>query len=326
MFSDNLRKMLSAAKVVDKTGEEILQTNSEIRGLIYPRRYKVPAGYTSSRKIARRMACILSFTPRIINDPRVDATTLRSLTVVQKLGEFQVPTYWVGQDLLVALCRTELPNIHGSELNWPMPAMLFMLPKNVLLNPNQASVDYLGVALGPEQTLICWTQVDEESGACNYAITEVVHKKNLSEIKSGLIQDDIEFVAPHANDLEAEISFNANLMALAINLMLVMSAYPHLIELGQAINPRGFGSSASAQADAPWTPNWIGKQYRLRREDTSRKPESNQLNSEDRGTKRPHWRIGHHRVQRYGHGLEQFRWIWIEPTYVNARVNDQTIR
>lgn len=316
MNSGRKRTALSRMDMANYVANDLLERDQKLRCSTYPRRYQVPNGYVSPKKVAGRMASHLAFSSRM--EASGDATSIMSLEVVKRLVEYKVPTYWVGRELLEALTRTNLPNIHGSELNWPMPAMLFMLPKDVFFNPKGASVYFIGVALCPNRSLVCWTQVDEPNGPPNYAISEFVHQRVLSEIRNARIRDDIEIIAYEKEDSEAEKSFTTTLLTLGINLMLIMNVRPQLVEMGEIVQPLGFGGKRATDPEAPWTPNWIGKHYRLKREQTLKSTENNQSDAESGITLRTHWRKGHLREQRWGEGLQQVKLIWIEPVLVNA--------
>lgn len=316
MFS-GYQSLGSTTELMNSVGDDLFQRHPELMRLTYPRRYRVPSGYRSSKRVAQRMASVLDAAP-VIEGPRGDVTTKMSLEVVRKLVEYQVPTYWLGREFLEASIRTDLPNVDGSTLHWPLPAMLFMLPQNVLLNPKGASVNFLGVALCANQRLVCWTQVDELTGPPNYAISEFIYQKILSSIRVDRIHDEFEIYAYDENDPEAEQNFTTTLLVLGINLLLIMNAHPELIEMGQAPRPRGFSRRNVVDMEAPWTPNWIGRHYRLRREQTARTQEDGQQDSDNARTLRPHWRRGHLKNQRYGTGLQQLKLVWIAPVFVNG--------
>ena len=56
-----------------------------------------------------------------------------------KVGQAKCPAYWVGKDLLAALIQSDL-TIEADSLNWAMKTGILMLPKNVVMSPENHSV------------------------------------------------------------------------------------------------------------------------------------------------------------------------------------------
>ncbi len=299
--------MPKVADVKSRLKKDILQNQPQLLKQTCPRHYIIPQGYCSPQSPGLKMATMLRYR---VPESSQDFITGLSYFVVERLAQFQVPTYWLGREMLKALLHTELPNLHGSKLQWPLPAMLFMLPKGLLCNPGGISIDFLGIAKH-EDLLICWTQIDEKGSFPNYASSERIQQMFLDQIKPHKNQEEIELYGFDDDNPKTEQEFLVQLTTLAVHLLLVMNARPDVIEIGSIPNSiRGFGKTINE--DAPWTPNWIGRSYRYKQE-----PHSKNYSPSD-STVRPHWRRGYYREQRYGKGLELSKVIWVDPVFINA--------
>jgi hypothetical protein len=109
---------------------------------------------------------------------------------------------------------------------------------------------------------------------------------------------------------EEDLAFNQRMNALAIRLLLAMSARPDLVETGKIL--RAARVKHGRERDELWSPNFIGKNYQLRRE----------IPAGTHASPRMHFRRGHHRHHAYGPGRLQRKLIWIEPVLVNAEAEN----
>jgi hypothetical protein len=100
---------------------------------------------------------------------------------------------------------------------------------------------------------------------------------------------------------DADRSMMNLLSGLVFRLLLTMNARKELIE-------SGFRAGRHKKTGAEiWTPNIVGRNYRISRPATS---------SGEGSQKRLHWRRGHFRNQAIGARRAEHKLIWIEPTLV----------
>jgi hypothetical protein len=95
-----------------------------------------------------------------------------------------------------------------------------------------------------------------------------------------------------------------------LKLLLAMTARPELIEHGFERKPAKVAPNGECVRPAFWTPNIIGRKYRIVTEGGEHLGEH--------VSPRMHWRRGHYRLQPYGESRSQRRLIWINPTLIAA--------
>jgi hypothetical protein len=220
-----------------------------------------------------------------------------TLYTLFKVGQAKCPAYWVGKDLLEAL-QQSLLTVEIEELNWAMKTGLFMLPKNVILSPENKTVDAIYWHYDTEKDILFWACTDGDSFFCRR------FKLNAQK----LTYTDSEDVDPKVLS-----GFNEYMQSIFLRLILIMQCRPELVDAEEkqdkiTVN-QGFGK---AQAQDFYQPLWIGQGYRLKREGTV----SSDGSSKQGGAKSPHWRRGFIRNQPYGEGRQQRKLVWIEPVLV----------
>lgn len=114
---------------------------SEDRGdpvlkLSYPRKLRVPPGYFSPSFIIPAAIGSASFMKD--QKPAENPTLASIFVIIQRLIEFKVPTYFADRNLCASLAATEPPeDMALSEIKWPFPAFMIMLPE-------QFALEYIG--------------------------------------------------------------------------------------------------------------------------------------------------------------------------------------
>jgi hypothetical protein len=223
-----------------------------------------------------------------------------SLYTLFKVGQAKCPAYWVGKDLLEALMQSVL-TVEVDSLNWAMKTGLFMLPKDVILSPEQHSVDAIYWHYDTESDVLYWTATDGSSFFCRKI-----------KVKTELIK--LTYIDVDAQDLDPNVvaGFNEYLQAIFLRLLLIMECRPELVETESqrqkvTVN-KGFGKN---QAQEFYQPLWVGQGYRLKRE-----TQTSVGSDVKHGTKSLHWRRGFLRNQPYGEGRQQRKIVWIEPVLV----------
>ena len=215
-----------------------------------------------------------------------------------KVGQAKCPSYWVAHDLLEALLQSSL-NVEPENLNWAMKTGIFMLPKGVILSPENKSIDAIYWHYDAEENILFW--------ACNDSVSMFCRKLPLTNYE--VFYTDSEEINPKLIK-----GFNEYLQSIFLRLILIMQCRPELIDTQEkqqkiTVN-KGFGK---AQAQDLYQPLWIGQGYRLKQEGTVN---GDGTDNKQGGTKRPHWRKGFIRNQPYGEGRQKRKLVWIEPVLV----------
>lgn len=217
-----------------------------------------------------------------------------SLYTLFKVGQAKCPAYWVGKDLLAALMQSDL-TIEPENLNWAMKTGFFMLPQNVIISPENHSIDAIFWHYDTDEDMLYWTAMDKASYFCR-------RLKIFDNLKQFRYTDTEDF------DPQAVVDFNEYLQSIFLRLILIMECRPELVDITSEVVTVNKGFS-KAQAQDFYQPLWIGRNYSFKRE-------SVQEGSGTSSAKSVHWRRGFLRNQAYGQGRQQHKLIWIEPVLV----------
>jgi hypothetical protein len=253
-------------------------------------------GYESYEKVCSFVADIYysskeqELQRKLINDTG-DSRYITIYTLF-KVGQTKCPTYWVNKDLLEALLQSVL-NVEIESLNWAMKTGIFMLPKGVILSPENKSVEAIFWHYDSDADILGWAATDSSSSFCR--------RFKLNGQK---------FSYTDSEDIDPKVvkGFNEYLQAIFLRLILIMEVRPELVDKTSEVIRvnKGFGKN---QAQDFYQPLWLGKNYRVQREGT-------QAGSGTHASKSVHWRRGFLRNQPYGEGRQQRKLVWIEPVLV----------
>lgn len=258
-------------------------------------------------------------------------TTLRSL-------EFLHPTYFVAPEFLQAAIHTRLPEkLETDKIPWPMQAMTFIMPKGALISPFDGECTFLSVAFVPKgwmfpafhpgpdpiitEDMIHVFSIAEQNSGPLFASALPTHDTNVANWgkqsfpmtyfdpgKEGDWLDGHSLMpnsAPHDRDQQ----FIADLRTLAIKLVLMTGAVPHLVEDETLARPAKM--KHGRERPELWNPRVIGRNYRIKRPRVD--------HGGTHASPRMHWRDGHTRLQPYGpRENPSYKSILIEPVLVNA--------
>ncbi|MHC5722594.1 MAG: hypothetical protein ACYTXY_00235 [Nostoc sp.] len=218
-----------------------------------------------------------------------------TLYTLFKVGQAKCPAYWVNKDLLEALMQSVL-TVEIDSLNWAMKTGMFMLPKGVILSPENRSVDAVFWHYDSEAGILYWTATDGSNFFCR---------------RFKLDAQKLTYTDSQDIDPKLVKGFNEYLHSILLRLILIMECRPELVDTTSELVRvnRGFGK---AQAQDFYQPLWLGQGYRLKREGT----QSIEGSGGTHGTKSVHWRRGFLRNQPYGEGRQQRKLVWIEPVLV----------
>lgn len=346
---DRMKQMRHSPKMcvdqIERHFPSIFQTAS-------PRRYEIPPDYVNPKQMATLLYWSIWDRSDWTRDARdflkpdeqsvaVDQEGL-NLLVLAKLSNYAVPTYFVSGGVLQSLINTDLPrDLVMHELPWPMPAMLFAIPKGMLLTPTghitlmvvakldaseecrfQAGIQWDNPELNRWIATAYPTHADRETMAVLALASD--GKTYLWEcpLDSLTVQGGAD-IRVQGIDLTAEKEECAglnpqeeqfasrNLPEAALQLLLGMLACPEMIEAGE--RTRGAREKKGKTKSELWSPNFFGRAYR--KYELTGDPDENE--EREKCHPRPHWRRGHFRHQRFGAGRAGIRIIWIRRVLIN---------
>ncbi|NHC36915.1 hypothetical protein [Scytonema millei] len=255
-------------------------------------------GYESSEKVCSYVAEIyFSSTEEKLHQKLITNSknsTYVSLYTLYKVGEAKCPTYWVGKDLLTALMQSDL-TIEADSLHWAMKTGIFMLPKNVVFSPEKRSIQAIFWHFDPSNGYLYLTASDGASFFCR----RFKAYDNLRKITYADVQD----INP-----QAVVEFNEYLQSIFLRLILIMECRSELVDTESKVIRVNQGFAKDKAKDY-YEPLWVGRNYRVQREETQDKGGTH-------ASPRVHWRRGYLRNQPYGEGRQQRRLVWIEPVLV----------
>lgn len=309
--------------------ERIWEHCPNMRNLIYPKSFLLPKGYEHPEIYALSAFSGALHVLRRAN-PEEDKTQCSVHITCCSMIRYQVPTWFIGQELCEALLKTEPPqDLMIEEIQWPMPAMLFMLPLEFSQEYFGYTVPYITLAqfdkdavlrcplkiygkdprtveVRNEQPFIVGTMLSWESGApLHYDFRSPITRpvKDLMTapfevISSGIITDE---------QVNRDLATDHKLINLAVNLLLAMTAEPELVTPESMIRPADKRNGVIRKR-ALWNPRFVGRNFRVEYEPhaptgSHRSPHA-------------HWRIGHWRNQRHGPQNTLTKRIWIKPCFI----------
>ena len=193
------------------------------------------------------------------------------------------PLYWVDRSFLETVLRTDPPDRFTlSELAWPFPAIIFLLPKNTLRHETEGDCSWLmiGHVGGLHKCPLSGHQIQVENNTIT-AITAPCERANPSTYTFGIPNDSgLEPFQPLPDFgggkvenflLEDPSSSSAQMTAgdatlcqvalqLGLRLILALTARPDLMQPmvpGKIVNVRGRRSEFCA-------PRWIGRGHEIK--------------------------------------------------------------
>lgn len=300
----------------------------ELWRALYPRAYAAQGNYNSPKQAAVSM--ILNIMGQLMR-PVTDMPTRYASLTCTRLAEFSVPTYFVSANLLHACLQTSLPDgFHYSDLRWPMPAMLFILPTGAVTSPTDGECRFIALARHSQGNRMeqvpgippfpnsfsydCFSHYAFTSANATFAGYIPTHTNPmLADILSGEkhFSPGIVGVTPAGELAYATIEgsdgdFMGLTVSIGLRLMLLLNARPELLTPAREL--RKANPSPRKPTTALWSPNIIGGNFQVAAE-TANRPGR---------TPRLHWRRGHYRNQPHGPGFTQRKIVWIEPILVSA--------
>lgn len=251
------------------------------------------------------------------SDPK---STLLAMCGAGKLAAAKVPTFHVGRDLVAAV-ELSSPPVDSTWADLPIPhdAGLFLLPDGAIRCREGRSWGWFA-----------WVRFrrDEQIRLPGlWDTTQAIAADNQTDLftlytgsfkpngqhdgiitwSAGIDQTPMpgaDETAEYTNLDGSEVEIIDRMRRVVTGLFYAMAARPVLIERTSERMKKATKSDPREE----WTPNWIGRTYRIQRADGGGTHASPRL----------HWRRGHYRQQPCGTGRKENKIIWIEPHMVGG--------
>jgi len=256
---------------------------------------------------------------------RTDKVSNYAIYVCCSLIDYYFPTYYVSQELALALWNTN-SELHARDLNIALPAVMFMIPHQTIFTPDGDSLSTVGIASSRKSERL--KQVYNKSGDCLIGASGFIKEEFASSYWYGFHNESCALGNPVEDsyteysfdglrslkylDQESEITFLNKFRAFCFNLMFVLEKRPELIteEVNQ---PKGFGTPSKNKNLK--SPIWLGRDYRIQ---YVSKAQADDASTRKGNPKSTHFRKGHFRRQKWGKNREKEKVIWIDPVIVNV--------
>jgi hypothetical protein len=298
----------------------------------YPRVYQGAGQYHSPKLLAAFLTHLVKSTERVGVSSTMTPTAYKlMLPALRYLQEKQMPSLFLSPEFLKAVLATDFKDdIDWTTMALPYEHGVLVLPVDNPLSSVDGQVAYIlwsrvrpGVYKPPmfshlpnvdmKHTSMCFTALCPSTGTwydsnLTSSYRPTLQLRNLFYTKPGDAPPDMTMNSVWDAPLEqSEAGFLEQMGVVLFGTMLALHARPDLLSRGKA------EKVIPAKGDKPrkefWSPNVIGRNYRLKREGPS---------TGSHASPRLHWRRGHFRQQPYGMGRAERKTIWLEPCLVAA--------
>lgn len=241
---------------------------------VYPRVYQGVGEFESPRFVALNLASAIQW----LDMDRAGAalSVKHTAMIASRAFDFGLPAFFVAREFLAAICQTDLPDdMKWTDAKLPYDAGLLYLPLGTLRDPEGAAVNVLGwcrqrkgeqIRIGEKTQMNCTEDAFVVFGLCDPS-AERLYSRGVNALQTPYIVAptvDIDsderglFDLPITRDDEA---FLSQMTSVCFSLLLVQTAKPGLVTVGQRS-----GKQSKRGKREFWTPNFIGRSYRIRRE------------------------------------------------------------
>src|SRR5215469_2361975 len=303
--------------------DELAHERPELWAKCYPKIYTgVDGGEHYSAKFVGYFLLTVAYK---IEQPEVSMYKHFNPTVeaiwASRLATYRVPIFWLTREITEALKLTTLPvTLDLTTMKLPFEAAVFMLPKGSLTYQSEATdvvcASYSRAGMREEIPSINPAAIKTLSGRGDFSVFAGMlngllmnwshpweHPLDIAQLDATIQDTHDPLPAPFQSDTTTDGKhFMARVAHLVFNALQLMLARPELVAMGSLVKQV---HSKRHSIRAFWTPNTIGKDYRLRRE-------SERLGG-THASPRGHWVRGFWRDQAYGPNYSQHKEIWIEP-------------
>jgi hypothetical protein len=303
--------------------DELIEARPELWAKCYPKIYEgVDGGEHYSAKL---VAYFLLSVAIKIEDPEVHMYQHFNETVeaiwASRLAAYHVPIFWLSREITEALMLTTLPvTLNLTSMKLPFEAAIFMLPKGSLTYQSEASevvcVSYARAAMREEISSINPRASKTITGRGDFSVFAGMLSGRLLNYshpwEKPLDMAQLDATIGETPNIPPQTQFQADITAydkqfmaraehLVFNTLQLMLSRPNLVSMGSLVKEIHKKKSINKL----WTPNIIGKDYRLRRE--------SQPLGGTHASPRGHWVRGFWRDQACGQNYSEHKEIWIEP-------------
>lgn len=334
----SLREILDGAgdnRPIQKVLEELVETEyPHFLKMFYPRMYENLGGYHSPKVAGLFLSNIAADLQKV---PLTEAPNCYRMIApsFHYLLEHRVPTMFLAPDFLEAVKRTDfLDDIEWSTLPLPYESGVFILPRGAVKHPKDGDVAFIfysrdrkgstpnvpGV-VGPIElprdgfsfVALCPENDDPVWYDSHFSpIRPYVKLRNMFYRSEGEPTPKLPNLTFLDEDLEeGDAPFLEELGVIVFGTFLALNARPSLMTRASRIS----SSSKKNRAREFWSPNIIGRDYRLPRQAPS---------TGTHASPRMHWRRGHFRMQACGHQRQERKQIWIDPMLIAAPTTPDT--
>jgi hypothetical protein len=253
--------------------------------------------------------------PDIKHDPYIPLQIYAALQMLKN----KVPIFFVERELLKAISVSSLPHeIEWQTMNLPFESAIFVFPQKSFFIDNNKECPFLtysriraGRYFFNENNYLdqasdmfaITTSSPYQNTNYYYRNTETIRPEEQLELSGDSLMQ-LNTAEDEAINKFAQVTFG---------LLLVMNARAELIEGGRYI-----GKIRRSTREI-WLPNVIGRKYRVKRESI----ENENTETGKHSSPRAHWRRGHFREQPFGTERKEIKTIWIEPTLVGVKAENQ---
>lgn len=322
--------------------QKIDAASPNMRALVYPKSYRLPPGYSSPKQFMVSAFSALNWLMKgnvYVDDERNigDATMAGVWVQTTMLARYQMPTFFVGQELCEALLETQAPeDLRFDEIQMPMPVMLFMLHREFSLRYFGHTVPYLVAGVIPpnfcaesklkygdsmppkidvknEDACFVCSMLSYEDGKPYHYDSRSPTFRQVKDLMHLNIKH-YSYLPSTLPDKEHDNVTCGRMTNLGINILLAMTAEPEIVSREQMLRPARW-VNGEIRDRALWEPNFVGRNFRIQYDRHS--PQGSHRSPH------AHWRIGHWRNQRHGPQNTLVKRIWIKPIFVGLSANGQ---
>lgn len=304
--------------------DELAQERPELWAKCYPKIYQgVDGGEHYSARLVGYFLLSIAFK---IEQPEVHMykhfTETAEAIWASRLAAYRVPIFWLGREITQALRLTTLPvTLNLTTMKLPFEAAVFMLPKGSLTHQGEATdvvcVSYARAATREEIPSINPAAIRTISGRGDFSVFAGMlngrllnwsqpweQPLDIAELDATIQEtSNIELQTQFQHDITTyDKRFLARVAHLVFNTLQLMLTRPNMVSIGSVAKKV---HNKKKSISTFWTPNIIGKDYRLRWES----PALGGTHASPRG----HWVRGFWRDQACGANYSEHRETWIEP-------------
>jgi hypothetical protein len=314
MFTDDLKHEF----------DELVHERPELWAKCYPKIYEGAHGgeYHSAKVVGYFLLCAaVKIEQQEVHMYEHFSETVEAIWA-SRLAAYRVPIFWLGREITEALKLTTLPvTLNLTTMKLPFEAAVFMLPKGSLTHQSEASevvfVSYARAAMKERIPTINPAAIEAITGRGDFSVVAGTASGRLlnwshpweQPLDIAQLEATVQDTStpPNATQFQSDITtydkhFMARVAHLVLNTLQLMLARPDVVSMGSLVKQL---HQKKKPIKTFWTPNMIGKDYRLRRE-------SLPLGG-THASPRGHCVRGFLRDQAYGPNYGQRKEIWIEP-------------